>query len=483
MTTRGANISRTRRFKSMLRHTRLVTVAGLLLCAGVAAVAFHYLSQPTTLRFAVSPSNPEDARVVHAITAQLGRERASVRVRTIVKDGGPSAAAVAIDNGEADLAIVRRDVGMPRDGQVVAILRKNVAVFIVPAPASEPAAEKKPDVEKIEDLVGKRLGVIGRAQSNIDLLKVVLRQYNIASDMVVVLNSDAETKANAPDKISVVQFDPAGSISTQIRESNVNAVLSVGPVNSPVTADAISALTREKEPPTFLKIGAAEAIAERHPVYDANEIKAGAFGGSPPRPEASVETIAVHHYLVAGRKLGEDIVAEFTKQLFNTRQGLATELTYAAKIEAPDTDKDAAVQVHPGAAAYIDGETKTFFERYSDFIYLGVMIVSFFGSGLAGLVTYSRSGDRTRRLQVLEKLLDVTKAAHTAETTRRLDELQAQTDRIVTDMVRDVEGNALDEAALTAFSIALDQARYVLSDRRAALMGQPSRIRPAVASV
>lgn len=323
--------------------------------------------------------------------------------------------------------------------------------------------------------------MIGRTESNIDLLKTVVRQYNIASDTIVVL-SDADAKLNAPDKINVVQFDPAGSISTQIRESNVSAVLSVGPLNSPVTADAISALTRDKEPPTFLKIGAAEAIAERHPVYEATEIKAGAFGGSPPRPEESVETIMVHHYLVAGRKLSEDIVAEFTKQLFNTRQGLATELTYAARVEAPDTDKDAAVQVHPGAAAYIDGETKTFFDRYSDFIYLGVMIVSFFGSGLAGLATYSKSGDRTRRLQVLEKLLEVTRAAHMADTTRRLDELQDQTDRIVAGMVHDLEGNALDETALTAFSIALDQARYALSDRRAVLMGQPSRVRPAVAS-
>ena len=31
--------------------------------------------------------------------------------------------------------------------------------------------------------------------------------------------------------------------------------------------------------------------------------------------------------------------------------------------------KDAAVPVHPGAAAYIDGDLKNFFDRYNDLLY------------------------------------------------------------------------------------------------------------------
>ena len=59
--------------------------------------------------------------------------------------GGPPEAAAAIDNGKADLAVVRRDAGMPKNGQVIAILRKNVVVFIVPSapePASRPSARR-----------------------------------------------------------------------------------------------------------------------------------------------------------------------------------------------------------------------------------------------------------------------------------------------------------------------------------------------------
>ena len=119
---------------------------------------------------------------------------------------------------------------------------------------------------------------------------------------------------------------------------------------------------------------------------NSGEIKAGAFGGSPQRPEESVETIEVHHYIVARKTLGEQVVADFTKHLFAIRQSLAAEMPSAAKIEKPDTDKDAAVPVHPGAAAYLDGELKTFFDRYSDLLYWGLMAMSVFGSGFAGLL-------------------------------------------------------------------------------------------------
>ena len=64
----------------------------------------------------------------------------------------------------------------------------------------------------------------------------------------------------------------------------------------------------------------------------------------------------------------------------------------AAKIEKPDTDKDAAVTVHPGAAAYLDGELKTFFDRYSDLLYWGLMAMSVLGSGLRRSLELQQGG-------------------------------------------------------------------------------------------
>ena len=93
---------------------------------GLAAIAYHISTEPTELTIAVGPPNSEDTRVVQSIAAQFAREQFNIRLQTKVLDGGPPAAAAAIESGQADLAVVRRNSGMPKNGQAVAILRKNV---------------------------------------------------------------------------------------------------------------------------------------------------------------------------------------------------------------------------------------------------------------------------------------------------------------------------------------------------------------------
>ena len=81
-----------------------------------------------------------------------------------------------------------------------------------------------------------------------------------------------------------------------------------------------------KEGPTFISIGAAEAIAQRHPIYEAVEIKAGALGGAPPKPEEDTDTISFSHYIVARRDLNDQMVGEFARVLFSIRQSLLAEI-------------------------------------------------------------------------------------------------------------------------------------------------------------
>ena len=100
---------------------------------------------------------------------------------------GATASAKALADGKADLAIIRGDLEVPKNAQAVATLRKNVAVLWVP-----PAAKGKksgPKITKIPQLAGRRIGVIGRTQANVNLLKIILRQYGVD-----------------PAKITIVQF-------------------------------------------------------------------------------------------------------------------------------------------------------------------------------------------------------------------------------------------------------------------------------------
>src|SRR5262249_28424095 len=155
------------------------------------------------------------------------------------------------------------------------------------------------------------------------------------------------------------------------------------------------------------------------------------------------------------------LTAEFTSE--------NSEVAAPLKIEAPSTDKDAVVALHPGASAYFTGDQKTFFDRYSDLMYWGLMLFSFSGTAIAGLVGLTKVDDRVRRLQVLERLLALTQEARHAESVDTLDHLQIETDEIVSKMVKEVENDTLDEAALLAFSVSLDQVQLAISNRRSAL--------------
>src|SRR6476620_4837302 len=315
--------------------------------------------RPVTLRIAVGPANSDDLKVVQNLTQAFNNQRNSVvRLRPVQTDGA-AASAQALGEGKADLAIIRGDLEVPKNAQAVATLRKNVAVLWVP-PAGKATKGKKTaaKITKIAQLAGHRIGVVGRTQANVNLLKLILQQQAIDAG-----------------KVEIIQF-PANEAAEAIRNQKADAYLAAGPVNSKITADAIAASTRDGGVPTFLKIDSAEAIAQNHPAYESSDIPAGAFGGSPAKPEDEVKTIGFAHHIVARKGLSESTIAAFTRQLFAIRQQLMSEYPLAAKIETPDTDKDAVIPVHPGAAAFVDGEEKSFLDRYSDYIWWALMGLS-----------------------------------------------------------------------------------------------------------
>jgi TRAP-type uncharacterized transport system substrate-binding protein len=151
----------------MTRRIWLIGIVGTLALAAVVAYGL-YLTRPMPLRIAVGPPGSEDARLISAIAAHLGRDRAAIRLRVIPKDG-PDDAAAAIDSDEASIAVVRRDVAMPAKGQAIAILRRNVVVLLVP-PDSK--------IEKVSDLSGHKVGFIRRT-INGRLLTTLLTHYEV----------------------------------------------------------------------------------------------------------------------------------------------------------------------------------------------------------------------------------------------------------------------------------------------------------------
>ena len=441
------------------RRLAFVSLAGLMAVLGVAAAAYYFAMRPETLRVAVGPANSDDLKVVQTLAQAFNNQRNSqIRLRPVPTDGA-TASAQALADGKADLAIIRGDLDVPKNAQAVATLRKNVAVLWVPPAAKAAKGKKAPaKITKIAQLAGKRIGVIGRTQANVNLLKVILQQYGVD-----------------PSKVEVIQF-PAGEAAEAIRNQKADAWIAAGPVNSKITTDAIIASTRDGGAPTILAIDLADAIAQNHPAYEASDIPAGSFGSV---PEEEVKTISFAHHIVARRGLSETTVAAFTRQLFAVRQSLKNEFPLAAKIETPDTDKDASIPAHPGAAAFVDGEEKTFLDRYSDFIWWGLMALSAMGSAGAWFASYLKKDERSNNSSLRERLLDMIAAARKSDSTEELDQMQAEADAILRDTLLCFEHGAIEEGALTAFNIALEQFHNAVADRKALLMSLSQHLQRA----
>ena len=209
------------RMRRMSRHPLLVAMGVILAGTGVALVVSYIQSKPVTLKIAVGPRQSEDHLLVQSLAQFLARERAPIRLNVIRQDG-PQHSAEALDFGAVDLAVVRRDVAMPKSGPVLAVHRRNVVVLIVPAAEATPdvaaaettsktavnpatgaatnksaarktgaarnlraasngraVADKPKPIEKIEDLYGKTVAVVGRSPANIALLNTILGQYGV----------------------------------------------------------------------------------------------------------------------------------------------------------------------------------------------------------------------------------------------------------------------------------------------------------------
>jgi TRAP transporter TAXI family solute receptor len=431
----------------------LFLAVGLLAFATIAGTLFFFL-RPTTLQIAVGPSGSDDQNLVQALAQSFARDGSSIRL-SLITTAGPVDSIALLREGKTDLAVARADEELPDGTESVAILRKNVAVLWT-ASGLTPKGERKAGKSKIKgisDLSGHHVGVVGRTQVNATLLHIILKESGVD-----------------PEKVAIAQFN-TNQIAEMVRDPTIDAFMTVAPLDSKITSEAIIATARVRGEPVFLPIDVSEAIAQRHPLYESEEIPGSSFSSSPARPDDSIDTISVNHLIVAPQSLSERAVGALTRQIFAVRPLLARDIPAASKIEKPNTDKDAAVPAHPGAAAYIDGTERTFMDQYSDYIWGAVLLLSVLGSASAGLRHYIKRDERRLNTLHREKLLAAISLVRKIDSLEELDTLQSEADDILRETLDCYDDGAIEEGDLAAYSLVLEQFHHAVVDRRAAITG------------
>jgi TRAP-type uncharacterized transport system substrate-binding protein len=512
------------RVRMFLRHTWLVTILGTLLLGAAVWAAIHFTVATDYMRIAAGPL---DAKFVQALSNQLATAHRNLHLQ-IVPTTSPLATAEAMSKGEADLAILPSQLDNARDWPVVTILRQNVMALIAPAAGAmkvEESAATKPAKKtstkrgeskgggskggksksakaggknakggkstksakgddsdssddsdsgdsrfgKVTGLSGMRVAVVSGNEATTALLELVLSHYGVPRDQV-----------------RISSIDPR-DIPAAIRNHQVDVLFVAGAATSSAISSVIAAATVNAVAPNFVEIDQADGIAKRNPAFDSIDIDAGTFGGTPPTPDDSLKTLSFAQYLVARKSDSDSVIATLAKTIYSSRQALAAAVPGEIKIEAPSTDKDADVVVHPGALAYLNDSQQSFFDKYGDEIFYGMLIFPVFGSALAGIASYLRRDTRTRRLRLLQRVLDLVRKAHAAQNLEALEQLQVEADNLVIAIVHQGEREEFDETVRMSFAFALDQLRFAIAARRASILDHseiaPEATAPAAAAI
>jgi hypothetical protein len=159
------------------------------------------------------------------------------------------------------------------------------------------------------------------------------------------------------------------------------------------------------------------------------------------------------------------------RQLFTVRHEIAKEVPGAAHIKKPDTDKDAELPVHRGAAAYIDGNERTFLEKYSDYFWFAILLLSGLGSAWAWLRHFLKRDEREEITTHRSKVLTMISKARTAQSAEELLAMQREVDAIIREALDCYDDGAIDEEDLSAFGLVIELFHHAVAERRAEIDG------------
>jgi TRAP transporter TAXI family solute receptor len=427
---------------------RVVLVGFLVVLAtGAGLVAYRYFTLPTTLTVAVGSIDGEAPKLMSAIASRLAATKSHVRLK-VIDTGTAIEAAKTLAAGKADLAIVRADSGDLTEARTIVLVTHGVALIVVPPGSS---------IASVDDLKGKTVGVIG-GEVNHRIVELLTSEYDLTRAKV-------HFKDLTPDEAR-----------RGIQSKHVAALLVVTPLTARYLSMVRGLFPQDsKKHPGLISIDSAGAIANVAKAFESYDVPKGTLRGSPPIPDDDLTTLRVPFYLVANKSLGDDAMADLAKAIMDTRRELLAEHPLLAQIAAPSTDKDAYIPVHSGAAAFYDGTQQDFFDKYSNALYYGPMLLGGLASVLVAIWKFMGIGGSGSAASPLDPMYSLAGRVRNAQSEADLTMIEEEIDNILKRELAKYskgESQAMDAAAL---SLAAQRLEHLIHYRRSALeAGHPS---------
>jgi TRAP-type uncharacterized transport system substrate-binding protein len=400
-----------------------------------------WLRNSETLVFAVGDANSLEARFAAKLATVLKNNSSTLRLR-IVPNADSAKALAQFDHRQADLAVLRTDVKVPPRARALAILEHDVVLLISPG-------GKK--IKSLAELKKKKIAVLAEGDNSAGFVRNLL---------------DISDSSEAASR---VQMAPANSTFDKLFGSDgYGAVIAIAHAST-IMKDKRYEQHAKRGGFTLNAIDESKALARRNPGISEETLANGMLSSSPAIPDDNLDTIGLQWLLVAQSRMSTTTAGELARTIYENKADLALEDRFASRIEPADTDKDAFVVAHQGAAEYINDDTKSFMDRYSDLLYLGVGALSIIGSIFAGLYAKVIRIAPEKASELATAILDIGERVTHATSMDALDALQDELEAILRSVVIGLRDGVISSDGLETFKLGYEFVRDEIAMRRDSL--------------
>ena len=422
---------------------QMLLFAGLTLILTVATVwgGRVWLRNSETLVFAVGDANSLEARFAAKLDAVLKSNNSKLRLK-IVPNADSAKALAQFDRKQADLAVLRTDDKVPSRARALAILEHDVLLLLSPG-------TKK--IKSLAELKKKKIAVLATGESGAAFVRNVLEV------------------SDGTDAASRIQLVPPNSTFDKLfAPTGYGAVVAIVHA-SKIIKDKSYEQNAKRGVFTLNALDGAKTLARKNPGISEETLATGTLSSAPAIPDDDLDTIGLQWMLVAQSRMSSSTAGDLARTIYENKADLALADGFASKIEPADVDKDAFIVAHQGAAEYINDDTKSFMDRYSDLLYISIGALSIIGSIFVGLYTKVTRIAPEKAGELATAILDIGERTEHASTMDAIDALQEELETILRHAVIGLRDGTISSDGLDTFKLGYEFVRDEISMRRESL--------------
>ena len=400
-----------------------------------------WLRNSETLVFAVGDPGSIEARFAAKLATVLKNNSSKLRLK-IVANPDSAKALAQFDRRQAHLAVLRTDAKVPSHARALAILEHDVVMLLSPG-------TKK--IKTLAELKKKKIAVVGNGDNSVAFVRNILE---ISDGSEAAARIQMAPPNTAFDKL----FAPGG----------YGAVIAIAPALR-IMKDKSYEQFAKRGVFTLNALDGAKTLARKNPFISEETLATGMLSSSPAIPDEDLDSVGLQWLLVAQSKMSSANAGDLARIIYENKADLALEDGFASRIEPADVDKDAFIVAHQGAIEYINDDTKSFMDRYSDLLYLGAGALSIIGSIFVGLYTKVTRIAPEKAGELATAILDIGERVEHATSMDAIDALQDELETILRGAVVGLRDGTISSDGLDTFKLGYEFVRDEIGMRRESL--------------